>query len=79
MISQFTSNALGIEVTSGPIEATAIGNIVAQLIALKEIKNLKEAREIVKNSFEVKSYLPKDVDLWEEKYEYYKKNILNKG
>lgn len=43
---------------AGPVEATAIGNIVAQLMALDEIQDLKEARKIVKNSFEVKKYLP---------------------
>ncbi|HOD92394.1 MAG TPA: rhamnulokinase family protein [Clostridia bacterium] len=79
MISQFTANALGIEVTSGPIEATAIGNIAAQLIALGEIKDLKHARKVIKDSFEIKSYFPQDRQLWEEKYNYYLNNILNKG
>ncbi len=79
MISQFTSDALGIEVTSGPIEATAIGNITAQLISLGAIKDLKQAREVIKDSFEIKSYFPQNSKLWEEKYEYYLKNILNKG
>ena len=79
MISQFTADALGIEVTSGPIEATAIGNITAQLIALGAIENISQARAIIKNSFEIKSYFPEDQELWQEKYEYYLKNILNKG
>lgn len=78
MISQFTANALGIEVTAGPIEATAIGNIAAQLIALGEIKDLRQARTVIKGSFEIKSYFPQDKELWEEKYDYYLKNILNK-
>lgn len=78
MISQFTANALGTEVTAGPIEATAIGNIAAQLIALGEIKDLRQARAVIKSSFEIKSYFPQDKELWEEKYDYYLKNILNK-
>jgi rhamnulokinase len=78
MISQFTANALGTEVTAGPIEATAIGNIAAQLIALGEIKDLRQARTVIKGSFEIKSYFPQDKELWEEKYDYYLKNILNK-
>ncbi len=79
MISQFTADALGIEVTAGPVEATAVGNIAAQLIALGKIKDLKQARAIIKESFEVKSYFPENRELWEEKYDYYLKNILNKG
>lgn len=79
MLSQFTADALGVEVTAGPIEATAIGNIVAQLIALGKIKDLDQARRIIRDSFEIKSYFPKDAKVWEEKYEYYKSNILNKG
>ena len=78
MISQFTANALGTEVTAGPIEATAIGNIAAQLIALGEIKDLRQARAVIKSSFEIKSYFPQDKELWEEKFDYYLKNILNK-
>jgi len=78
MISQFTANALVTEVTAGPIEATAIGNIAAQLIALGEIKDLRQARAVIKSSFEIKSYFPQDKELWEEKYDYYLKNILNK-
>ncbi|MFA7673682.1 MAG: rhamnulokinase family protein [Clostridia bacterium] len=78
MISQFTANAIGKEVTAGPIEATAIGNIVAQLIALGAIKDVKEARKIVRSSFEIKSYLPEDQKIWEEKYQYYLRNIFGK-
>ncbi len=79
MISQFTADALGVEVTSGPIEATAIGNIMAQLISLGEVKDLAHAREIVRNSFEIGSYYPKNADVWQDKYEYYLQNILGKG
>ena len=58
MLNQLVADVTKKEVYAGPVEATAIGNIVAQLIALDEIKDIKEARTIVKNSFEVKKYLP---------------------
>jgi rhamnulokinase len=58
MLNQLVADVTKKEVYAGPVEATAIGNIVAQLMALDEIQDLKEARLIVKNSFEVKKYLP---------------------
>jgi len=79
MISQFTANALNKEVTTGPIEATATGNIVAQLIALGEIKDIKHGREIIRNSFEVKTYKPENVEKWNEMYKYFEQNIVGKG
>ncbi|SMQ72047.1 L-rhamnulokinase [Bacillus sp. OV166] len=58
MLNQLVADVTKKEVYAGPIEATAIGNIVAQLMALDEIQDMKEARTIVKKSFEVKKYLP---------------------
>ncbi|WP_026566541.1 rhamnulokinase [Bacillus sp. UNC41MFS5] len=58
MLNQLVADVTKKEVYAGPVEATAIGNIVAQLMALDEIQDIKEARTIVKNSFEVKKYLP---------------------
>ncbi|WP_160720554.1 rhamnulokinase [Bacillus sp. USDA818B3_A] len=58
MLNQLVADVTKKEVYAGPVEATAIGNIVAQLMALDEIQDIKEARLIVKNSFEVKKYLP---------------------
>jgi rhamnulokinase len=58
MLNQLVADVTKKEVNAGPVEATAIGNIVAQLMALDEITDIKEARTIVKKSFEVKKYLP---------------------
>lgn len=58
MLNQLVADVTKKEVYAGPVEATAIGNIVAQLMALDEIQNIKEARTIVKESFEVKKYIP---------------------
>ncbi|MEH7545853.1 rhamnulokinase [Neobacillus vireti] len=58
MLNQLVADVTKKEVYAGPVEATAIGNIVAQLMALDEIEDIKEARTIVKKSFEVKKYLP---------------------
>lgn len=49
------------EVYAGPVEATAIGNLTAQLMALGEMNNIQEARAMIKHSFEVKTYMPKAI------------------
>jgi rhamnulokinase len=68
ILSQFTANAIGRPVAAGPIEATAAGNIISQLLALGEVGNLLEGRELVRRSFPVIEYLPADTALWDEAY-----------
>ncbi|GFP74861.1 rhamnulokinase [Clostridium fungisolvens] len=46
------------EVLAGPVEATAIGNIVAQLLSYEKVANLEEARKLIAKSFEIKTYIP---------------------
>ncbi len=72
LLCQMAANACNITVHAGPIEATALGNIAVQLMAIGEIKDLKEARKIIKNSFDTKKYTPENVDAWQKAYEQYK-------
>lgn len=58
LLCQYTSNISRKKVIAGPVEATAAGNILAQLIAAGEIKNLKEGRQLIKNSFKLMEYYP---------------------
>jgi rhamnulokinase len=66
LLNQFTANALQIPVLAGPKEATAIGNIVVQAIALGHLKSLAEAREVVRNSSEMATFQPKDAQAWQQ-------------
>jgi len=68
MLTQFTSNALGKKVVAGPIEATAVGNILTQAYGLGEISSLLELRQIVKNTFAPIEYFPDNTQTWEDKY-----------
>ena len=68
LLSQFTANATGSTVEAGPIEATAMGNVAGQLIALGEIKDREEARAVIGNSFELKHYQPENTAAWDEAY-----------
>ena len=68
-LSQMTADACGIPVSAGPEEATAIGNLLMQAMAVGEIKGLSEAREVVRNSFEMKYYEPtQDRTAWDEAF-----------
>src|SRR5699024_1267101 len=53
-LNSLIAEATGKEVFAGPVEATAIGNIASQLISIKEIDSIHEAREMIKNSFDIK-------------------------
>ncbi|MBP8912133.1 MAG: rhamnulokinase, partial [Phycisphaerae bacterium] len=68
LLCQFTADATGRRVVTGPIEATASGNILMQAKATGQLKSIEEARQVVRNSFEMKEYLPRNVDLWEQQY-----------
>jgi len=71
LLCRFTANATGRPVAAGPVEATAIGNVLAQALAMGEVKSWSEARAIVRSSFRVKTYEPEDVGRWEEAYAKY--------
>ncbi len=68
LLCQFTANALGKKVITGPIEATASGNILMQAKATGQIQSLAQVREIVCNSFDLKEYQPQEASLWDEQY-----------
>ncbi|MEC0202936.1 rhamnulokinase [Paenibacillus lautus] len=67
-LCQWTANAIGKPVWAGPAEGSAIGNMVVQWIAQGELSDIWEARAVIRESFPVKTYEPKDAPLWEEAY-----------
>ena len=68
-LCQAAADACGRRVVAGPIEATAIGNIMMQAVAAGEVGSIAEAREVIRNSFEVEQYEPKNTTAWDEAYE----------
>jgi rhamnulokinase len=73
LLCQFTADACNRPVLAGPVEATAIGNLLVQAVGLGILGSLTEAREMVRNSFEVRTYTPKDPDRWGEPYQRFLK------
>ncbi len=68
LLNQFTANSTGRAVITGPVEATAIGNILMQAIGMRDIGSLAEAREVVCISFEPETYEPKRTADWDGAY-----------
>ena len=77
MLSQFTADASHRKVCAGPVEATALGNIAMQCIASGEIKDMWEARRIIRNSTDIKEYEPdmESAAAWDEAYARFLKII----
>lgn len=57
-LNQLTANLTGKEVYAGPNEATAIGNILVQMIEKNTLNSVKEGRELVLQSFDIQKYMP---------------------
>lgn len=75
LLCRFTAEATGRSVIAGPIEASSIGNILVQAMALGNVKDLKEIRSIVKASFPIVTYTPTEKELWDKAYAIYKELI----
>jgi rhamnulokinase len=58
LLNQMTADATGLRVEAGPVEATAAGNALAQLLASGEIASLAEGRELLRASFQPQTFEP---------------------
>lgn len=72
LLNQMTADATGRPVFAGPVEATVIGNALAQLIALGELENLRQARQLVATMRAPRRYEPQDRAAWDEAYGRYR-------
>ena len=71
LLNQFTADATGCDVIAGPVEATAIGNILMQAIGLRHLSSLEEGRSLVRRSFDVTFFEPRTSPAWDEAYSRY--------
>ncbi len=74
-LCKLTANACGRPVYTGPVEATALGNLCVQAIAEGEIKDTKEARQVIANSFEISCFEPQETEKWDEAYDRFTKIV----
>lgn len=65
-LCQMTADACNRTVIAGPVEATAIGNLLMQMIGTGKLSSVQEARQLVRASFETKRYEPQDPQRWQQ-------------
>ncbi len=69
LLCRFTADATGRQVIAGPVEATAIGNVIMQAVALGDLASLAEGRDLIRRSFDVMTYEPtRERAAWEAAY-----------
>jgi rhamnulokinase len=73
LLCRFTADSCNRPVVAGPVEATAIGNILSQMVAGQACNTWEEARKIVRSSFPVTPYSPQHAEQWQEAYHRYMK------
>ncbi|MCS6851792.1 MAG: rhamnulokinase [Gemmataceae bacterium] len=72
LLCQLTADACDRPVLAGPVEATAIGNLLVQAMGLGLVGSLAEARDVVRRSFEVQRYEPRQSEAWHEPYQRFR-------
>lgn len=78
-LCQATADACGRPVIAGPVEATAIGNLLVQAMATGAVGSVSEAREVIRRSFDVAEYTPRDTAQWDEAYGRFLKLLASRA
>ena len=71
LLCRMTADCAGIPVVAGPVEATALGNILIQLVALGELPDIAAGRALIAATEPVKRFAPGDRNDWDKAYETY--------
>jgi len=75
LLCQFTADVINRNVITGPVEATALGNIMMQAIATGQIKTVEQGRRLIAASSELKIYTPQNVKAWDGHFKKITSNI----
>ena len=73
LLCQMTADALGIQVKAGPVEATALGNLLLQLKALGEVESIDQGRALIERIEPIQEYFPCNTEQWEKAVPIYEK------
>jgi rhamnulokinase len=72
LLNQMTANACGLKVVAGPEEATAVGNAMAQALALGVIERMPEALAMIRGAFPIREFKPEKGDAWARAFERFR-------
>jgi rhamnulokinase len=73
LLNQFTADALGLPVLAGPEEATAVGNLMVQAMAMGIIRTMAEAQPLIKGAFPIREFKPENPAAWTAAYARFSK------
>ena len=71
LLNQLTANACGVPVIAGPVEATALGNVLVQARASGDVGTLADIRKIVSASTGLEYFSPEETDAWDQAFARY--------
>jgi rhamnulokinase len=74
-LCQFAADSCGRRVLTGPVEATAIGNLMMQAVAAGDVASIAEARDVIRRSFPVEEFTPQNTAAWDEAYQRFLKVV----
>ena len=77
LLNQFAADATGREVLAGPVEATAIGNILVQALGAGQIRDMAELRSIVASSFSLTRFQPRETAAWDSAYQHWRESLTS--
>jgi rhamnulokinase len=69
LLSQMAADACHRPVAAGPVEATAIGNVMMQVVSSGEVDSVASAREVIRRSFAVEHFAPQNPGPWDDAFE----------
>lgn len=78
LLCRMTADATGLRVAAGPAEATALGNLLIQLVALGALPSIDAGRQLIAKTERVTEYLPTDTAVWDAAYIRYEE-LLRRG
>ncbi|MBN1250425.1 MAG: rhamnulokinase, partial [Anaerolineae bacterium] len=71
LLNQLAADATRRTIVTGPVEATALGNVLVQAKALGQLASVAEGRQVIAQSFDLETYEPRDSGAWDEAYAQY--------
>jgi rhamnulokinase len=72
LLCQMSADSTGLPVIAGPVEATALGNIIIQLTALGVLPDLQAGRSLIARNEKLNRFEPKETDTWNKAYQTYR-------
>ncbi len=75
LLCQMAADACNCRVVAGPVEATAIGNVMMQAVSGGDVDSIAQARQVIRESFEAEEYTPQNTRPWDDAFLRFEKLV----